>query len=934
MIGTTLSHFKITAKLGEGGMGEVYRAEDTKLGREVAIKVLPEAVAQDPERLARFEREAKVLASLNHPNIAAIYSLESAERAGTEAGPYKESSTAVVGEGLRALPPAGERINFLVMELVEGDDLKERLVRGPVAVDDALPIALQIAQALEAAHESGIIHRDLKPANIKVTSTGQVKVLDFGLAKALDTTATSVGEPLAGSREGTSLSPTPLSLSPTLTAQMTQPGVILGTAAYMSPEQAAGEPADRRADIWAFGVVLAEMLTGRQQFSGKTASHVLAAVLREEPDWNNFPATTPPQVLDLLQHCLRKEPSQRLQAIGDARILLQDYLEDPDAFDLSQAAVAGLPGATWKQALPWALFGLTAVALAATWWLSRTEPAPPEGVLRATILPPENSIFYLSGWNPGPVAVSPDGTKMAFSIQEESGAVRLYVQTLDTGVARALPETESAAYPFWSPDSRWLGFFTDVDQTLKKIDTEGGPPITVCDAENGKGGTWSRDGVILLAPRADTPIHRVAASGGEPTPITEIDQEAHNSHRHPRLLPDGEHFLYLARGATVQDSALMLGSLDASVSREIVRTPTNGEYSAGWLLFTRGSTLMAQSFDPDRLELEGQATPLAEEILTISGAALGIFSASDTGLLAYNSGDLNPEVPLEWRDRSGNISSTIGEPATFGPIALSPNGKQVISVVFDPGGIGSLWLTEIETGLRSRFTFETMGNFGLDWSPSGDSLIFSAQRNNRFEINRKVVGGVGEMELLADQEEVWILCSVSPDERSLLVFENNPGTSRDLSVLALEEGGELTAFRQTEADERCGSFSPNGRWIAYSSNESGQYEVYVTPFPGPGRRWQVSQEGGLFPQWRSDGREIVYTRQNGQLMAAQVTTGSDSLQVGSVQPLFQIHPPRPDGASFTLAPDGEKLLVWTTQQRHSDTVVNLIVNWPAELEGR
>ena len=907
MIGTTLAHFKIIAKLGEGGMGEVYRAEDTKLGREVAIKVLPEAVSSDPERLVRFEREAKVLASLNHPNIAAIYSFESA----------RPQDPKTSGPGTQAPAPS---VHFLVMELVEGEDLNQRIERGPMSIDEAMPIALQVTQALEAAHERGIVHRDLKPGNIKVTPDGKVKVLDFGLAKALDPQDSST--PRAQD----------LSMSPTLTAQMTQAGVLLGTAAYMSPEQASGEPADRRADIWAFGVVLAEMLTGRQQFEGKTASHVLAAVLKEEPDWTRIATTTPPRVVDLLQHCLRKEPTQRLQSIGDARILIQDYLEDPASFESLALASEVTPAPTWKRLLPWSLFGLTAIALMGALWLPRSRPESPPPVFRATILPPENSTFYLSAWNPGPVAVSPDGTKLAFSVQDESGTVRLYVQALDTGVAEALPGTESAAYPFWSPDSRWLGFFTDVDQTLKKIDTVGGPPVTVCAAENGKGGTWNHDGEILFSPRADTPIHRVAATGGEPVTVTEIEPGIHNSHRHPRFLPDGLHFLFLARGPTEEESALMLGSLEDSTSREIVRTPTNAEYSAGWLLFSRGSTLMAQRFDPDRLELTGEATPLVDGILTLSGAALGIFSTSDSGLLAYNTGVLNPEVPLEWRDRSGNVLNTVGEPASFGPIALSPDGKQAISEIYDAGGLGDLWLTDVETGLRSRFTFETMGNFGLGWSANGNSVIFSALHNSRFVIRRKAVGGVGDTELLVDREEDMILCSVSPDERSVLVHQTLPGTSRDLMLLNLGEGGASEPFRQTEADERCGSFSPDGRWVAYSSNESGRYEVYVTPFPEAGRRWQVSQEGGLFPQWRSDGREIVFTQQNGQLMAAGIAFGSESLQPGKLQPLFRIHPPRPDGTSFALAPDGERLLVWSNKQRNSATVVNLVVNWPAELE--
>ena len=930
MIGATLSHFRITGKLGEGGMGEVYRAEDTKLGREVAIKVLPDTVAADPERLARFEREAKVLASLNHPNIAAIYSFEQAtleSPAGNQAvrqwGSEQQVEPGRQGEASLPRGPSASvpsPVHFLVMELVEGRDLRERIDRGSVPLAEALPIALQVAEALEAAHERGIVHRDLKPGNIKVTPEGKVKVLDFGLAKALDL------------QDPTTPGPRDLSMSPTLTAQMTQAGVLLGTAAYMSPEQASGEPADRRTDIWAFGVVLAEMLTGRQQFDGKTASHVLAAVLKEEPDWSLFPTSTPPPVLDLLQHCLRKEPTQRLQAIGDARILIEDYLSDPGAFDAQTTGPQATPAPTWKQVLPWTLFGLTVIALIAIWWLRESQPVLPTPVLRATILPPENSTFYLSGWNPGPVAVSPDGSKLAFTAQDGSGEVRLYVQALDSGQARALPGTESAAYPFWDPDSRWIGFFTDVDQTLKKIDIAGGPPVTVCPAENGKGGTWNRDGVILFPPRADTPIHRVLADGGVPIPVTEIDEGVHNSHRHPRFLPDGQHFIYLARTATDQESSLMLGSLDGSLGREILRTPTQAEYASGWLLFTRGRTLMAQPFDTGSFQLRGQATPLAEEILTITGASLGVFSTSGAGLLAYNTGTLDYAVSLEWRDRSGNLLEPVGEPALFGPISLSPDGNKLIAVEFDAGGLGNFWLTEIETGLRTRFTFESMSDFGMAWSPESESLLFSARRNDRYEVHRKAVVGVGEMELLFDAETDTLLTDISPDGDNLLFWRTSPGTSRDLWVWSMSQGGDPTPFRQSEADERWGAFSPDGRWIAYASNESGDYEIYVAPYPGPGRRWQVSQEGGTFPQWRSDGREIVYSRPNGGLMAAEVTTGTDTLQTGAEQLLFQIHPPRPDGPSFALSPDGERLLVWTNLQRDSDTVLRLVVNWPAELE--
>jgi len=890
MIGKTLSHFKITAKLGAGGMGEVYRAEDTKLGREVAIKVLPEAVATNPERLARFEREAKVLASLNHPNIAGIHQVEEADG-----------------------------VHFLVMELAVGETLSERITRGPIPIGEALPMALQIAKALEAAHEGGIIHRDLKPANVMVAPDGLVKVLDFGLAKAL--------QPESDARAD-------LSMSPTLTAQMTQVGVLLGTAAYMSPEQAAGEVADRRSDIWAFGLLLAEMLTGSRQFEGKSVSHVLAAVLKDEPDLGRLDDDVPPGIVELIERCLRKEPKQRLQSIGDARVLLQEIGSEPSASAKPAQPKGAGPSRKWNRDLPWVLFGLSTAGLVVALWLVDTDSLAPSAVVKAAILPPENTNFYLASWNPGPAVVSPDGSKLAFSAQDETGAVRLYVQALDSDRAQALPGTEAATYPFWSPDSRWVAFFTDVDQTVKKIDTAGGPPITVCAAENGKGGTWSRDGLILFAPRADTGIHQVAAGGGEPTAVTSITGGRHNSHRHPRFLPDGRHFLYQARGDPQSESAVMVGSLDDGTSRELLASSTQAEYARGRLLFTRGDTLMAQPFDPDLLELSGEATPLAEEILTITGAAIAVFSASEPGLLAYLTGGLDPGVTLEWRDRQGSSLGPLGDKAIFGPIALSPDGRQVASVKFDSGGLGDIWLTEAETGLRTRFTFDTPSDFGLAWSPNSESLIFSTRRGARYGIHRKAVGGVGEMELLYESEQDMILCSVSPDGRSLLFFSTSEGTNRDLWSWSLEKGGETAVFRQTEADERCGSFSPDGRWVAYSSNDSGRYEVYVTPFPEPGRRWQVSSNGGLFPQWRADGREVLYIQSDGQLVAVRVEAGADTLHVGQVQPFFRIHPPRPDGPNFALAPDGDRILLWTNLQQQSDTVLNLVVNWPEDLERR
>jgi len=545
VIGTTLAHYRITAALGAGGMGEVWRAEDTTLGREVALKVLPEEFARDPERMARFEREAKVLASLNHPNIATLYGLETEISSGADSDADSD---------------AGET-TFLAMELVEGEDLSERIKRGPIPVEEAIPIALQIAEALEAAHEQGIVHRDLKPANIKLTEDGVVKVLDFGLAK----------EWVAAGVDSSA------SMSPTLTQHATAAGVILGTAAYMSPEQARGKSVDRRADIWSFGVVLWEMLTGYRLFEGETVSDVLAAVLTHEPDLSVLPDNVPNRLTRLIGRCLRKDSTRRFQAIGDARVDLQEILEqrtrEIDGSDReSTSAVAA--GSRW-QFVPW----LIAAGLAVAFGLSLLRPAPDADttVISASVPAPAGTAFDIRTLAPGGATLSPDGSQIVYSIQGEDSVTRLWVYGVSTGKSRMLEATKGAHYPFWSPDSRHVGFFTQNDRKLKTIAADGGPAMTVCDAVLGKGGSWGPDGLIVFAPGYGTPIHVVSEDGGSSEAITTIDRQVHNSHRHPRFLPDGRRFLFLARGAN-NSSALMVGSLDGGEPRELMRSEWLGRW--------------------------------------------------------------------------------------------------------------------------------------------------------------------------------------------------------------------------------------------------------------------------------------------------------------------------------------------------------------------
>jgi Tol biopolymer transport system component len=899
--GQSLAHYNIVDALGEGGMGQVWRAEDNKLGREVALKVLPEEFAQDPERMARFEREAKVLASLNHPNIATLFGLESVSDTGTETV-------------------------FLAMELVEGEDLSERIKRGVVPLEEAAAIALQIAEALEAAHEKGIVHRDLKPANIKLRSDGTVKVLDFGLAKAWD----------ADSDDSS------LSKSPTLTAHATAAGVIIGTAAYMSPEQAAGIAADRRADIWAFGVVLWEMLTGNKLFEGETVSHVLASVLKDEADLDVLPSETPTRLRDLVERCLQKKPKQRLQAIGDARILLEEYRADPGAFDRPSIAVAAeaVPQPIWKKAMPWAA---TAVAAAAAVILGVGALSKADAVdtaIRFHVQPPAGQGFHLDSIRPGPVVVSPDGQSLAFTARDADGQVRLFVRDLAEVKPRVLAGTERSQYPFWSPDSKSLGFFAD--GKLKKVSASGGQPLTLCAAPDGKGGAWSADGVILFAPSATVPIQRVSQLGGEPVEVTVFDEErGDESHRHPRFLPDGKHFLFLARfdEGYEEGHAIVAASLDGGEQKVVARSPAAAEYASGHLLFLRERTLMAQPFDPDALELSGEPFPVADTVVLIAtGTAQAVFSASQNGVLAFQGGTLSANLVLRWRGRDGGNLETIGEPARFtDDLRLSPSeDTAIVQIRADEGANRDLWVVELDRKLRTRFTFNPNGDDSPIFSADGETVMWGAtDEEDSMALNRKSVGGSGDGEQLFEvDQDTWPISWHPSGEVVLLARQVSEAPNNiDLLTWTIGEGAEPQPWLETEFIEYGGSFSPDGRWVVYGSNESGAWEVYVVPFPGPGRKWQVSVGGGGWPLWRRDGREILYVSETGEIMGVEVAERGSALAFGEPIALFQ-HRFTSDGSGFDVTADGERFLVVESAENRPPEPVTVVVNWPAAIEAQ
>jgi len=899
LIGSTLGPYQVTAKLGEGGMGEVYRAHDSKLKRDVAIKVLPAAFVQDKERLARFEREAQLLAQLNHPNIAQIYGLETSGEA-----------------------------HALIMELVEGPTLADRLADGALPLDEAFSLAKQIAEALEEAHEKGIVHRDLKPQNLKASIEGKIKVLDFGLAKAMDASAGSVPGGGGGGAGDLLRSPT-LMNSPTLTAvHGTQLGVILGTAAYMAPEQARGRAVDRRADIWAFGVVLWEMLAGRRLFEGETVSDTLAAVLTREVDLGALPAATPAAVVELVRRCLVREPRERLQWIGEARLLLAGAPGLRPGGSPPQAAGRGRQ----SRALPWALAAGLAVALATTLVLAR-RPQPVAEAITAEIAPPPGTAFDLRSRGPGPVAFSPDGSRVAFAAQSRDAATLLYVRSLADGRVTAYPGSEGAQFPFWSPDGRWIAFFSRVDGTLKRVPVEGGTPLKICHALNGKGGSWSRDDVILFAPGAGTALYRVAAGGGEPVAVTELG-ERYNSHRHPRFLPDGRRFLFLARSSRSAESAVLVGSLDGGVPREVIRSATQAEFASGHLLFARDSVLMAQPFDPASATPSGEARPIADGVLDLTAAGYSAFSASTTGRLALHSGESQSPVAIELRDRAGRAVGAAGTPGAYRAPSFSPHGRWLATT--GAPGVGmensDVWLFDLRGPGAVRFTVGREEEVDATWAPDGRSLFYGSNPKGPPDVFRQSLEGSAAAQLVFEAPGMQTPTGVSSDGRYLFI-ESEKGERT--AILALDlESGDARPIRDVPFEDSRAVLSPDGRWLAFTSDETGRPEVYVTPFPAAGRTWPVSTGGGRYPAWRDDGKELVYSALDGRFLAVPATPDGDTFRIGTATELFRSTPPTRDYRDWGMSPDAQRFAIVPSGVLEAHNELRLIVNWPARLEKR
>ncbi len=891
LTGTRLGPYEIVSPLGAGGMGEVFRARDTKLNRDVAIKVLPVAFARDSARVARFRREAQVLASLNHPHIAAIHGLEETE-------------------GVLAL----------ALELVEGEDLALRLTRGAVPVEETIAIARQIAEGLEAAHEKGVVHRDLKPANVKLTRDGSVKILDFGLAKVYE------GEPVTDGA---------LSQSPTMSRQMTEAGVIFGTAAYMSPEQARGGTVDKRADIWAFGVVLFEMLTGKRLFTGETVSDTLAAVLRQEIDWKVLPASTPPGLGRLLERCLDRDAKRRLRDIGEARVAFEQTLGTPDTVRASSGV----------RALPWVMgLSTTIVALWALW-----RPAP-------TAAPPQRLSAELgaaaslsTGFGPAAI-LSPDGRLLSFVASQggAQGGPQLHLRRLEQFDAAPLSGTEGAGNTFFSPDGEWIAFFAD--GKLKKVSVSGGEVVTLCDAADDRGGTWAEDGTIFFTPSGQPGVglSRVSSAGGTPETVTTPDPASQEiTHRWPQALPGGKAVLYTAGSTTLgnyEDASLVVHSLTGDTRKVLHRGGYHGRYlSSGHLVFIHEGTLFAAPFDLDRLEVTDQPVPALAGVSASPNNAGAQFAFSRDGTLVYQRGEgLGLATPIHWMEREGKLQPLRAAPGVYNNIRFSPDGQRLALDIIERKN-RDVWVYEWGRDTLSRLTFDPGEDRNPVWTPDGRRIAFSSTRDDNAKQNLYWLraDGTGEAERLTESQNPQVPTSWHPSGKFLAFQEINPQTSTDILILPLTgdeasgwKPGKATVFLNGPFVEDLADFSPDGRWLAYASDESGRDEVYVRPYPGPGGKWQVSTAGGILPTWSQSRRELFYQTEDGRIMVASYNVEGDSFRPEKPRVWSPGFVPLSGDRTYDLHPDGDRVAVLKASGDEAETRrdhVTMIVNFFEEL---
>ncbi len=890
--GTSLAgRYEIIGEIGKGGMGEVYLAEDTNLKRRVAIKVLPQPFALDEEMLARFEREARLLASLNHPNIATIHGLEKSN---------------------------GQQ--FLVMELVEGDTLAERIAKGPLPVEESLNICRQITEGLESAHEKGIVHRDLKPANIKISKDGKVKILDFGLAKAFESA-------VSGDVPGIDLSK-----SPTITVQSSHSGVILGTAAYMSPEQARGKALDKRTDIWSFGCVLFEMLTGRQAFKGDTISDYIAAILKVEPDWKAIPTGTPSRIRDLLRRCLRKDLRNRLHDIADARIDIQDALAGASE-EMGPAAKQSLK---WRT-LFWAAASLALILACVLFWKPWRTSKPQELLTsRFTIdLPDGDTMDQETGSS---VTLSPDGTQLVYAAQREQ-TTQLFLRPIQNFESHPIPGTEGAHGPFFSPDGNWVAFHAD--GKLKKVSLLGGTPQFICDAPSGLGGSWSEDDMIYFGDLIKAGLFRVPASGGNPELLTSglkmvSDETFEHSYLWPQILPGGEALLYTSWN-NPEDINVAVFSFKSGEKKTLFERGSYAQYlSTGHLVYAWAGDLMVVPFDLKKLEVTGSPVPVYQGIQR-GDLGLAHYGLSKTGSLVFVPGfAAPPEGRIVWVDLEGNVERLPFPLGFYQSPRLSPDGKQLVITRQD--NMPNLWVYGLDRGTSRRFTDEQGAEYWAIWTLDGKRIVYNSTRTGKSAIPLlwKPADGSGPEKLFAEGEYHMQPKSWSADGKAMVLTEGlNPDSGVDIWILKLDGDRKPEPFLNSSYNEIHPIFSPDGRWIAYATDESGRDEVYVRPYPGPGDIIPISTDGGREPVWSPDGKTLYYRDASGNKMMAVSFISEPELRVGEPKLLFEgkyLGGP-PWGRNYDIAPDGTRFIMITDEgQIVKSTQINVILSWSEELK--
>ena len=896
--GTKLGPYEIVSALGAGGMGEVYRARDTRLGREVAIKILPKELRADTVRKQRFDREAKTISGLNHPNICTLHDV------GSQDG-----------------------VDYLVMECVEGETLAKRLEKGPLQLEQVLKYGAQIADALDKAHRAGIVHRDLKPGNIMLTSSC-AKLLDFGLAKPA-VPLTSVAT---------------MTATVTQDSPVTQQGTIVGTFQYMSPEQIEGKELDGRSDIFSLGAVLYEMVTGKRAFEGKSQLSVASAILEKEPaPVTTVKPMTPPALDHIIRKSLAKLPDDRWQSASDLASELS-WIAEGELTSVTQ--VAQKPAARGRERGKWLPWVLAAVGLVAAITLGVMQFAFREAkpVVRTQINAPEKVHFNFVGDNAGPPVISPDGTQIVFSATADN-KTQLYLRSIRELTLHALPGSENGTFPFWSPDNRSVAFFAD--NKLKRVDVAGGPPVIVCEASQARGGDWSASGVILFAPTFNSTLFQVPASGGTPAAVTKMASK-YTTHRWPSFLPDGQHFIYVAANhvdPSSSDTAIFFASLDGKEDRLLVPSRSSAIYASGSLLYVRDNALVARPFNSSSGQFQGEATVLNDEVQVDAGVWRGTFTASRNGTLLYQPGSGGAGLNLSWFDRSGKRIGTVAIAYAVRQIELSPDDKKVVVSMGEP--LATLWVYHLTRNTRSRFTFGNENYSHPVWSADESQIAYTvgggAANDAGHRILTKASNGAGEEKPLLSLDPASGMqqgvCDWSPDGHYLLYRTGTSGASLtedgfDLWLLPLFGDRKPFPYVKGPGDQLYAQFSPDGHWVAYTSNETGRNEVYVAPFPRTGAKWQVSQNGGALPRWRRDGKELFFAgASSGQFMAAQVNERGPNFEVGEIRDLFTISNMSPSIASaqYDVSADGKRLLVITTGETGT-LPLTLVQNWTTEVK--